>query len=59
VAGRRLQAARRERTYTTLLMATGLIFGSIAALFGLTHRLISQTRYTKLVTVVVFSTFAP
>ena len=28
---------RRERTYTTLLMATGLTFGSIAALFGLTH----------------------
>jgi len=27
----------RERTYTTLLMATGLTFGSIAALFGLTH----------------------
>ena len=30
---------RRERTYTTLLMATGLTFGSIAALFGLTHGL--------------------
>ena len=29
---------RRERTYTTLLMATGLTFGSIAALFGLHPR---------------------
>ena len=27
---------RRERAYTTLLMATGLTFGSISALFGLT-----------------------
>ena len=32
----------RERTYTTLLMATGLTFGSIAALFGLTHGLITR-----------------
>lgn len=31
---------RRERSYTTLLMATGLTYGSIAALFGLTHALI-------------------
>src|SRR5262249_2380340 len=36
---------RRERAYTTLLMATGLTFGSIAALFGLTHHLISQAQY--------------
>ena len=33
---------RRERAYTTLLMATGLTFGSIAALFGLTHGLIDE-----------------
>ena len=50
---------RRERTYTTLLMATGLTFGSIAALFGLTHGLISQTQYTELVTVVILSAFVP
>ena len=42
---------RRERTYTTLLMATGLTFGSIAALFGLTHHFIDKTQYTELVTV--------
>jgi Kef-type K+ transport system membrane component KefB len=34
----------RERTYTTLLMATGLTFGSISALFGLTHHLIDKTQ---------------
>jgi len=43
---------RRERAYTTLLMATGLTFGSIAALFGLTHHLIDKTQYTELITVV-------
>ncbi|HEY7145351.1 MAG TPA: cation:proton antiporter [Streptosporangiaceae bacterium] len=50
---------RRERAYTTLLMATGLTFGSIAALFGLTHHLISQAQYTELVTVVILSAFVP
>jgi len=50
---------RRERTYTTLLMATGLTFGSIAALFGLTHGLIDKTQYTVLVTVVILSAFVP
>ncbi|HEX5190231.1 MAG TPA: cation:proton antiporter [Streptosporangiaceae bacterium] len=50
---------RRERTYTTLLMATGLTFGSIAALFGLTHHLIGKTQYTELVTVVILSAFVP
>jgi Kef-type K+ transport system membrane component KefB len=50
---------RRERTYTTLLMATGLTFGSIAALFGLTHHLIDQAQYTELVTVVILSAFVP
>jgi Kef-type K+ transport system membrane component KefB len=50
---------RRERAYTTLLMATGLTFGSIAALFGLTHHLINQTQYTELVTVVILSAFVP
>lgn len=49
----------RERTYTTLLMATGLTFGSIAALFGLTHHLIDQRQYTELVTVVILSAFVP
>jgi hypothetical protein len=40
-------------------MATGLTFGSIAALFGYTHHLISETQYTELVTVVILSAFVP
>jgi len=50
---------KRERAYMTLLMATGLTFGSIAALFGLTHHLISESQYTELVTVVILSAFVP
>ena len=49
----------RDRAYTTLLMATGLTFGSIAALFGLTHHLIDKAQYTELVTVVILSAFVP
>lgn len=49
----------REGTYTTLLMSTGLTFGSIAALFGLTHGIISQAQYTILLTVVIGSAFVP
>lgn len=55
----RFRLQKRERAYTTLLMATGLTFGSIAALFGLTHHLISSMQYTELVTVVVLSAFVP
>ncbi len=49
----------RDRTYTTLLMATGLTFGSIAALYGLTNGLITQAQYSELVTVVILSAFVP
>src|SRR5262249_55216314 len=50
---------RRERTYTTLPMATGLTFCSIGALFGPTHWLINKTQFTQLVTVVIISAFVP
>ncbi len=40
-------------------MATGLTFGSIAALFGLTHHLIDRAQYTELVTVVILSAIVP
>ncbi len=50
---------RRDRTYTTLLMATGLTFGSIAALYGLNNGLISQAQYSELVSVVILSAFVP
>jgi Kef-type K+ transport system membrane component KefB len=45
--------------YTTLLMATGLTFGTISALFGLTHGYLDRTQYTVLVTVVILSAVVP
>jgi Kef-type K+ transport system membrane component KefB len=49
----------RDRSYTTLLMATGLTFGSIAALYGLTNHLVDQQQYSVLVIVVILSAFVP
>ncbi len=49
----------REGNYTTLLMSTGLTFGSISALYGLSHGIINQAQYTILVTVVIGSALLP
>jgi Kef-type K+ transport system membrane component KefB len=49
----------RVGNYMTLLMATGLTFGSISALYGYTHGYIDQTQYTILVTVVILSAIVP
>jgi Kef-type K+ transport system membrane component KefB len=49
----------REANYTTLLMATGLTFGTISALFGLQNKIIDERQYTVLVTVVILSAFVP
>ncbi len=51
--------AQKEGIYTTLLMSTGLTFGSIAALFGLSHKIIDQTQYSILVVVVIASAVVP
>src|SRR5438309_7504921 len=49
----------KEASYTTLLMATGLTFGTISALFGLQNHIIDQTQYTILVSTVILSAFVP
>ncbi|MBX5437748.1 MAG: cation:proton antiporter [Alicyclobacillaceae bacterium] len=49
----------REANYTTLLMATGLTFGTISSLYGLSHQIITQAQYTVLVTVVILSALVP
>ena len=51
--------APRERMYTTLMMSTGLTFGSICALFGLNNGIIDATQYTVLVTGVIGSAVIP
>jgi Kef-type K+ transport system membrane component KefB len=50
---------KREGMYTTLMMSTGLTFGSISALFGLTNHIIDQSQYTILLTAVIGSAVVP
>ena len=49
----------KEGHYTSLLMGTGLTFGTIASLFGLNNHIIDQSQYTILVTVVILSAVLP
>jgi Kef-type K+ transport system membrane component KefB len=51
--------AQKEGIYTTLLMSTGLTFGSISALFGLTHGIINQQQYSLLIAAVIGSAVVP
>jgi len=50
---------RREGMYTTLMMSTGLTFGTISSLYGLTNGIIDQEQYTILVTAVIASAVIP
>ena len=50
---------KREGMYTTMMMSTGLTFGSISALFGLTNHIIDQDQYTVLLTAVIGSAVVP
>ena len=50
---------KQEGMYTTLLMSTGLTFGTISALFGLSHKLIDQAQYSALVATVIGSAVVP
>jgi Kef-type K+ transport system membrane component KefB len=49
----------KEGMYTTLLMSTGLTFGTISSLFGLSHRIIDQAQYSALVAAVIASAVVP
>jgi glutathione-regulated potassium-efflux system ancillary protein KefC len=48
-----------EAMYTTLLMSTGLTFGTTSALFGLSHDIINQGQYSALVAAVIASAMIP
>lgn len=50
---------RSNANYLTLMMATGLTFGTISSLYGLTHHYINQAQYTVLVTVVILTAVVP
>lgn len=49
----------REGMYYTLMMSTGLTFGTISALFGLNRHVISQAQYSYLVATVIGSAVIP
>ncbi|MCX8082009.1 MAG: cation:proton antiporter [bacterium] len=48
-----------EQWYYTLLMSTGLTFGTISALYGYTHNIITEFQYSFLVMVVIGSALIP
>jgi Kef-type K+ transport system membrane component KefB len=50
---------RKVGMYTTLMMSTGLTFGTISSLFGLSHGIIDRGQYSALVAAVVGSAVIP
>jgi glutathione-regulated potassium-efflux system ancillary protein KefC len=50
---------REEGLYYTLMMSTGLTFGTISSLFGLSHGIIDQAQYSYLVATVIGSAVVP
>lgn len=56
---RAYRSPRQEGMYTTLLMSTGLTFGTISALFGLSHQIVDQAQYSALVAAVIGSAVVP
>ncbi|TMH20776.1 MAG: cation:proton antiporter, partial [Betaproteobacteria bacterium] len=53
------RSPRKEGMYTTLLMSTGLTFGTISSLFGLSHGIVTQGQYSALVAAVIASAVVP
>ncbi|HUI21281.1 MAG TPA: cation:proton antiporter [Methylocella sp.] len=49
----------REAMYSALLMSSGLAFGAIVSLFGLTHGLIDKSQYSALVAAVIGTGILP
>jgi Kef-type K+ transport system membrane component KefB len=55
----RFRGERNERWYYTLMMSTGLTFGTISALYGLSHGIVTQSQYSYLVAVVIGTAVIP
>jgi glutathione-regulated potassium-efflux system ancillary protein KefC len=55
----RFRKQKEERWFYTLLMSTGLTFGTISALYGFSHGIISQAQYSALVATVIASAVIP
>jgi Kef-type K+ transport system membrane component KefB len=54
-----LRYVRPHALYTTLLMSTGLTFGTIASLYGLSAGIIDRAQFSVLVTAVILSAIVP
>ncbi len=55
----RFRKQPKERWYYTLMMSTGLTFGTISSLFGLSHGIVDQGQYSALVATVIASALIP
>ncbi|MBI4675448.1 MAG: cation:proton antiporter [Chloroflexi bacterium] len=49
----------QDATFTTLLMSTGLTFGTISSLYGLNAGILDQAQFSVLITVVILSAVVP
>ena len=49
----------KDAMYTTLLMASGLTFGTISALFGLSNKIIDENQYSTLVAAIIATAVVP
>ena len=58
-AGTAFGFAKRVNIYTNLMMSTGLTFGTISALYGLTNGIINKEQYSILVVVVILTAIIP
>jgi len=58
-AVRAFRYAPQEGLYYTLMMSTGLTFGTISSLFGLSHRIVDAVQYSHLVAAVIGSAVIP
>lgn len=55
----RFRAERSERWYYTLMMSTGLTFGTISAIYGFLHGIVTREQYSFLVAAVIASAVIP
>ncbi len=56
---RAFNAPHKDAMYTTLLMASGLTFGTISALFGLSNKIIDDAQYSTLVAAIIGTAVLP
>jgi len=56
---RRFGSPHKDAMYTTLLMASGLTFGTISALFGLSNNIIDENQYSTLVAAIIATAIVP